>query len=186
MPDVVPPRDSADGAILVVAHPPERRGRGSVMPAQAGPGCCTCCCCCCLHTVGGIIGATVLPLVGRSDTKYRRSDDRTTPAPWAVVLFWLISLILMFIALVLLAGSFGSGSSKDGILIAGIIILLVFPALQLGAVILSAILLPLVARSSQSYQYGQLGKITVGLIAGTFTGLLIMSALLLLFTALNR
>src|SRR3954462_10546863 len=56
-----PARDQAD-AVLVVAHPAERRHRRSSLPAQAGPECA--CCCCCLRTLGSILGATVAPDIG--------------------------------------------------------------------------------------------------------------------------
>jgi hypothetical protein len=64
MSNAASPHDPAESpAVMVIAHPPERRQGRSSVPAQAGPGCC-CCCCCCLHTLGAIIGAAVAPNLG--------------------------------------------------------------------------------------------------------------------------
>src|SRR5260221_14294178 len=37
------------------AHPPERRRRSHDVVC-----CCGCCCCCCLHTLGSLVGASIV------------------------------------------------------------------------------------------------------------------------------
>jgi hypothetical protein len=222
MPNEVPTRVAADApAVRIVAHPPERGPRRPGPPLQAGA-CCCCCCCCCLHSIGGIIGAAVAPLMGgrthpgpylppphyRDDHEGLRpwspppreavtAEEPLAPAPprvplgpaggpprvalpgsdpSAVSLFWWVLLALVLLGCLL--GSFHG--APQGPLIAGVIILLVLPGLQLGAGVVTLLILAVSPRQDKAYQLWQLGKIFLGVIVGAGAGLLIMLGLFVL------
>jgi hypothetical protein len=90
--------------------------------------------------------------------------------PSAVSLFW-------WTLLVLVTGGMVFGMLTDGgagIAVAGIIVLLVFPGLQLGAAVLTAVFLAVSRRPDRGYQLRQLGKIVKGVLVGTALGILVM------------
>ena len=65
-------------------------------------------------------------------------------------------------------------SGGEGLLIGIIIILLVLPAMQLGAALVTAVILGLSNRPDKRFQAKQLGKIVLGVLAGTFIGIVLM------------
>jgi hypothetical protein len=93
--------------------------------------------------------------------------------PSAVSLFWGILLILI-LGGALLSISKGGG---DGLIIGVIILLLVLPGLQLGAALVTALILAVSARPDKRYQFLRLGKIVLGVLVGTLLGGLVMMAL---------
>lgn len=229
-------------AVMVVAHPPERRRGRSSVPAQAGH-CCCCCCCCCLHSLGGLIGAIVAPNLGNgskrlsylslthywdeeysprpglTSTREREAITAETPfPPWkreeeaitaegpvppvtpaeplrsyarqrgialpasgasAVSLFWRTVLVVVIAGWCLLPVAVGAGMD---LLIGGLLILLGFPAMQFAAAVVTALILAASNRPDKSYQFMQLGKIVVGMVAGTLLGILVMVGLYVLLT----
>lgn len=185
--------------VLVVALPPERRRVRSGTPAQAGQ-CCCCCCCCCLHSVGSVVGAIVTPLVWRGRrpgfAHTQEEEDYGDLSAWAdlpdfpgrrragsvwssaVAVFWLSSLALVLAALALTAaGALDNPNQAAGLQVAiGLVLLaLGFPALQLIAAIVTAFVLGVSSRTDKGYQFGQLGKITLGVVIGTVLGLAVMA-----------
>jgi hypothetical protein len=107
---------------------------------------------------------------------FRASDDddrniaRPTSSLSAVKVFWWTVLGLVIAGLVL-----SVAYHREGLVVGGIIILLVLPAIQLGAALITAVvLLALVPGVNQGYQFRQLGKIVLGLFVGTILGSLVM------------
>jgi hypothetical protein len=155
------------------SHSPERKRR----PEVTLYGCCCSCCCCCLHTLGGLIGAAMAPALSRQDRLplyYYYEDDvpvpiLSRPGPSAVSLFWWILLGLIGLGFIL---SLGTGPS--GILVGVVILLLILPGLQLGSVIITALVVGLSSRPDKSYQMAQLGRIALGVIGGAGLGLVVM------------
>ncbi|HEY7426413.1 MAG TPA: hypothetical protein VH682_19425 [Gemmataceae bacterium] len=91
----------------------------------------------------------------------------------AVSLFWWISLILGF-GVVLW---FSVSASRGGLLLGAFILVIFLPAVQLGAALLTAIILAVSAGPHKSYQFQQLGKIGCGVVVGTVVGVLVMVVL---------
>lgn len=171
-------------------HLPERRRRSEIRMCHGS----CCCCCCCLHTVGGIIGAGIAPAFGRKnrmpisyyyDEEYDiRVPSIAKPGFSAVKVFWMLTLAATVIGTLLGALASGGGGGGGGSLIVGLVILLlVFPALQLGCVVITLIWLALSSRHDKSYQLRQVGKLSVGLFAGTAAGIGAMFVLWGLFVA---
>lgn len=185
--------------VLVVAHPPERWRVRSGTPAQAGQ-CCCCCCCCCLHSVGSLVGAAVTPLLWRGRgpgySRTQEEEDYGDPSGWAgdlpddpgrrsagsvlssaVAVFWLSSLALVLAALALAGVKAIDDGNQAGLdIVVGLVLLaLGFPALQLIAAVVTAIVLGVSSRTDKGYQFKQLGKIALGVLAGTILGLAIMA-----------
>jgi hypothetical protein len=71
----------------------------------------------------------------------------------------------------------------SGLLIGGVIILLIVPGLQVVAAIVTVIILAVSERVDKRFQFEQLGRIVLGVIAGSFIGLALM---FLLFLGLSR
>lgn len=88
----------------------------------------------------------------------------------AVSLFWWILLILVIGGLVLST----MGGRGEGLLVGGVIMLLVFPGLQLAAAAFTALILGVSYRPDKGHQFRQLGKIVLGMVAGTVLGILLM------------
>ena len=156
------------------SHPPERRRRTETLMC----GCC-CCCCCCLHTVGGIVGSAVAPAFGKKNPlpiHYYYDEewdiqvpDVARPGISAVKLFWMITLVLSIIGVLMSCAGGG-----DGIVVGLVIIAMVFPALQLGSAFFTLLTLLIAQRDDRRFQLRQLGKITLGLFVGTLAGIMAM------------
>jgi hypothetical protein len=87
----------------------------------------------------------------------------------AVRLFWQALLVLSVLgALLSIAGG------PSGPMAAGFIILLALPLVQLGAAVVTALILAMSEFPDKSYQFRQLGKIVLGLVVGTVLGILAM------------
>ena len=91
----------------------------------------------------------------------------------AVSLFWWTVLALSVIGFVFFLfyrdGEAGPRQGTDP-LVSLMIIVLIFPVIQLGAVIVTAVILALSKRPDKSFQFRLLRKISVGLIVGTVVG----------------
>lgn len=168
---------------LIECHPPERRRRTDVRMCHG-----SCCCCCCLHTVGGLIGAGVAPLIGAKNPLplgyyYEEEDeyavpDVSKPGVSAVKVFWFLSLGVWGVG-----GLIGSAQAGgEGFVGALIILLLLFPAIQLGCAIFTLLWLALSVRPDKSFQLKQVGKLTLGLVVGTVAGILAMVGIGVMFS----
>jgi hypothetical protein len=93
----------------------------------------------------------------------------------AVSLFWWTFLVLTAVGLLVAIGYLRG----DRLALVGgvIIILLILPGLQLGAALLTAIILAVTAHPNKGYQFWQLGKIVLGVVIGTLIGLGVMWAM---------
>jgi hypothetical protein len=89
----------------------------------------------------------------------------------AVSLFWGTVLVLGAV------GGFLFGVA-EGLVVGAIILLLVLPGVQLGAALVTALLLAVGARPDKLYQFQQLARIVLGTVAGTSLGLLLMVLLM--------
>jgi hypothetical protein len=94
-------------------------------------------------------------------------------------LFWWSVLVLAVIGLVAFPIAYGVNSCGAAVLI----LALVFPAIQFGAALVTAVILALSPRPDKEYQYRQLGEIVGGTVLGTVVGLIVM---FLLFVACTR
>lgn len=152
-----------------------------------------CCCCCCLHTIGSVIGAAVAPAIGSGspmplmfyydeDTGEKVPDIRK-PGLSAVALFWW--LVAAFSALGCVFG-LAAGRAAEGLLVSSVIVLMVFPAIQLLAAIVTLIVYAIWPRPDKARQLKQLGKITLGVVLGTIAGIGIMVAIGVMISAANR
>jgi hypothetical protein len=92
--------------------------------------------------------------------------------PRAVNVFW--GTLAVFIVLVI-AWSLASGPNGLG---AGFFMLILFlPGLQLAAAVVTGIILAVCPGTEKGYEFGQLGKIVVGLVLGTIVGVGLMYAM---------
>lgn len=172
--------------IAIEKHEPERR-RPAVTTAYCG---CTCCCCCCLHSIGSVIGAAIMPILGSGsatsahwakrammpsddDDGFSVPDLRLPPRASAVTLFWWLTCALVVLGLMIPV--FAYQRQAEPFLIAGILILLAFPIIQLASVVLTAFIIGFGNRPDRSHQFKQLGKITGGIVSGTILGMLAMT-----------
>ena len=89
----------------------------------------------------------------------------------AVAVFWITLVVLLLIAVALLWARQGNASE------AVVIIAIAFPGLQLAAVIVTAFVLTAAGCADDGYQWGQLGKVFIGAIAGTLIGAAVMGVL---------
>jgi hypothetical protein len=194
---VAPPPIPRPETPAVRKYPPERRrpaGEAVVLYS------CCCCCCCCLHTLGGLAGAGVASIVRsdaylnrppRSEDDYRaalRLEQRAASEQAAVRLYWLLLLGVLGVgALVsLLLGVAGSGSGLERLLVAGFIGLLGLPAVQLATGILTVLVVALGPEGrfpDKGAGLVRVGKILLGLAAGTGIGVVVMIGVALLFAA---
>jgi hypothetical protein len=104
-----------------------------------------------------------------------------------VKLFWWTLLLLMGVVPLLVLGwtSRGSGFTHQlpsAIYIGVIIILFVLPGLQLGAALVTALILAVSPRPDKGYQFRQLGKIVLGVVVGTLLGVLVMVGVFVVLT----
>jgi hypothetical protein len=104
------------------------------------------------------------------------SDDpdvsREPPAFSGAALYWLVLLAVTVLA------AFGLYFAyPEGPLVTVIVLALGLPLLQLGASVVSFIVLALWQRPDQLAQVGQVGKITIGTVIGAIVGIVLMVAL---------
>jgi hypothetical protein len=167
--------------ITVVAHPPERRRRAGTVPAQAGACCCTCCCCC-LHAIGGIIGAVAGSVVRVEPTP--KAPDPSFPFPFRrdeedpefpflpVLLYW--ALFLLLTGLTWLGLTLSGPRVAPGDMVGwGVVLVIVLPAVQLGASLLSLLLvsvLPTTAVPDRPGARKRVLRILIWSLVGTLTG----------------
>jgi len=88
--------------------------------------------------------------------------------------FWLTFLVLTVGGMVL-------GSVQHGPVVTGIILFLALPGVQLGAILVTGIILAVTTPPDNRYPFRQLGKIFEGTLAGAFLGALAMAGIGLLF-----
>jgi hypothetical protein len=159
-------------------HEPERGGSRGSAAAPAG-----CCCCCCLHSIGGVIGGVIGTLRSLNPSRPAPFDDDAPPfqrgafeepnLPLPVPLvYWLLVLCLGAVWATLVYFSNGPGSPQA--LIGGwFAAVLILPMLQLGASVLTAILVRLFW-GDQSIPLRRVGWITLYSVVGALAGLGIM------------
>lgn len=167
-------------------HPPERRAKRGVIVAC--PGSC-CCCCCCLHTLGGIIGASLgarkvsKASVGTPSMKPSGDPRAAEASVQATRLYWQTLAVLCGLIAVVEMG-FGTEAGPVGlVLIVGGTLLLALPAVQ---VMSSAVCLLMIARGrpsrfpDKSAALKRIGSITLATIAGAILGIIAMWVLALI------
>ena len=156
-------------AITIQRQLPERGTRG----AAAAPAGQCCCCCCCLHSVGGVIGALsaratpVEPQVPVSAVDGPTLEPRYS----ASGLYWAICAIVSGLA----SGYFVAFEASEvrNIEIA-LMLAICFPAVQLAASIIAAIVIASSKRVGKEVRLRHLGKITLRAFLGALIGFLIM------------
>lgn len=169
--------------IRVTAHRPERRRR-SLVTLHCGGGCCCCCCCCCLHSIGSLIGATVAPKGERAPAGpayLPADDDEPASGVSGVSVYWWCLLAVIAVAF---AFGLATGHATGGLIALGAIIVLL-PLLQLFASLLAMLILAASSQPDRSYQFGQVGRITLGAVVGGLAGLGIMILLAVLLLGSN-
>jgi hypothetical protein len=146
-----------------------------------------------------LIGAAVAPAYGKGAAsfpeRYRRliqeyefDDDAPPPDPGselmlrgggtsAVAIYWwtVLVLVVVVVALSILY------SQREGLGGAVLGLALGFPALQLVASLLAALILTASTRADKHAQLMQIGRMTLGMIAGTIIGILAMTCMFLPF-----
>ncbi len=168
--------------LQIEAHAPERGKRAGVVTV----GCGCCCCCCCLHTIGGLIGAAAAPAfgAGAAPTPFHYDLDDldvelpslAKPGHSAISLYWLTFLVL--------TGLGGLIALANGV-VGLVVLVLVLPLVQLGAVLVAAVLLALSPRSVKDGQLWTLGKIALGLVVGAGFGVASMFGIAFLVSGLR-
>jgi hypothetical protein len=179
--------------VVIQKHAPERR-RKAVTTLHCG---CTCCCCCCLHTVGSIVCAAVAPALGKGGpmplTHYYDDEDGIQipsikrPGFSAVTIFWWVTCFLIFLCFaygILQEG--GGGGGGENILITGVVVLLILPGLQLFSAAITLFVFLCWPRYDKSYQMGQIGKISAGVVIGSLLGILAMTVIGFGLAALSK
>ena len=160
-------KSSLAGSDWIHQHPPEREAR-NVKHVFLFVGCS--CCCCCFHTVGGLIGAAV---VGNYRAKPEVSADMPIPSkdlPSSQGLYW-NSFLVTIIAGALIGGAFNFERIPD----AFIIMILFGPLWLLGASVIAVLQIVIrIPRSLRSGYWRHLGTITLGMLAGSILGVLVM------------
>ena len=182
--------------VVIQKHQPERR-RKAVTTVYCGCSCC--CCCCCLHTVGSLVGAAVAPTFGSggiglgafTTLPYYHDEDTGRTVPLfrkaglsSVSVFWWLLCAMIFACLALAIVT--NEGRTDAVVITGIGILMVFPVLQLASALLTAIVFACWPRFDKGHQLKQLGRITLGVIIGTLSGIGVMAALGAAFTLMRH
>jgi hypothetical protein len=177
-----PSSRGGDAPLTITRHPPEH---GPLAAPEALPAGCCCCCCCCLHTIGGIVGAisgSVLNIPAQpvqmndpdSPFPFRRDvfEDEGPVLP-VTALYWLLVLFLCGVTSVWYYLSQGA-ANPENLMVGGLIALMILPALQLGASLLS--LLAVAAfYPARTTPLKRVGKITLWSFAGTMVGVLLMA-----------
>ncbi len=169
-------------------HAPEHGAAPTAAPAPAG---CCCCCCCCLHTIGGLVGAiqgSVSPArTGPEYRNYQRDpNDIDAPFPFrrdaqeeepplmpVPLVYWLI--VLMLCGATSFITYLNNGARDPSMLVAGgFIAVMILPALQLGASILTTLIV-LIFYPNKGEPLTRIGKITLWSFVGTAVGMLAMA-----------
>ena len=162
------------GQVSIQRHPAERGARGS---AVAPAGQCCCCCCCCLHSIGGLVGAvSAFPAKLPAEVIPPASiDGSPRPASYSASKHYWVTVLLMcaFVVGWNLAVE-RHPSNEEAILI----IALVFPAIQLAASVVAAIVLGFSKRPGRDQRLRHLGKITLRAFLGGMIGVVLMLPLL--------
>lgn len=160
--------------VEVEAHPPERGAPRSVVVAC---GCSCCCCCCCLHSVGGVIGAAIASAGGAAAGDALVSRSIAKRIYWVAVLF-----LVACIPGPLFAPGHGVHEIDDAFWIAFLGVALGLPVIQLGAAVLS-LLVVLVAPGTMIPEKGSaagaIGRLALGTFLGSLAGILAMVLLAL-------
>src|SRR4051812_29520885 len=147
------PKMNTPDAPTIECHPPERRRRSEIRMCHGS----CCCCCCCLHTIGGIIGASVAPTIGKNKpvplTYYYDEEGDVVGVPnigkagiSAVRVFWLLTLFCAIIGWIGIVGmmlsqpggrgQIGGRTDPWGSIVWGLVLLVMaFPAVQLVSAI---------------------------------------------------
>lgn len=156
-------------AITIQRQLPERGTRGAVA-APAGQ---CCCCCCCLHSVGGLIGAlSAVSKPVEPQIPVSAIDGRTLePRHSASGLYWAIIAIMSGLASAYFVAF--EGQEVRNIEIA-LMLAICFPAVQLAASIVAAIVIWRSRRVGKEVRLRHLGKITLRAFVGGVIGFLIM------------
>lgn len=164
-------KSSLAGSDFIQQHPPERGTRNDHHVVLFSG--CSCCCCCCLHTVGGMIGVAV---VGNHRAEPDASADSQRPLnrlPSSQGMFWSSFLAVSLSALVI--GTLINVSQTHDALWILMLCALFGPLFLLGTSVISA--LQIAVRIPSPLQRGywrHLGMITLGMLAGSIFGFLIM------------
>jgi hypothetical protein len=168
------------GPIHIEKHTPERRRQPTVTVAC---GCSCSCCCCCLHSVGGVVGAALAPVLVRRarppitqhyDPEVRGLVPKVSKeGVSALALFWWIFLGLCVLAFPI-GAALSYGDTAVGVMVTIVVLLLIMPALQLVSLFISLVAVALMNRPDRRYQLTQVGKAGLGLIVGTVVGILVM------------
>lgn len=146
------------------AHPPERRRH------QAGVTCnCGCCCCCCLHSLGSLIGASVAAT--RTLKPPKTTDDISETPPvlsthLGTGVYWKCLGALIFITGVIYAEELSTML---------LVLLLAMPGIQLGASVLSLIVLAFSSSPERSLALRQVWRVTIWTVLGGLIGIAVMA-----------
>jgi hypothetical protein len=145
--------------ILFVAHPAERQ----VVAAVAGSPCCSCCCCCCccLHSIGGIVGASI-----GSGQSLVKTHDRDKAA-FAISVYWgAFALVAVVSTLVIVVMSEP--------IVAFLTLILFTPVIQLMASAVALLVVAVAPLQNKGSGYAAIGWITLWSFSGSAVGLVIM------------
>lgn len=141
------------------AHPPERRRRTTGQVC-----CCGCsCCCCCLHTLGSLVGASIIAA---------RSPKPTAANPQIVTH---LGTGIYYKSLAVLVVLIGIGCSHE-ISMLLLVLLLCMPLVQLAASLISVIVLAFSKSPEKSAALKQVWAITAWTVAGGLIGIGVMVA----------
>jgi hypothetical protein len=159
-----------------------------------------------LHSLGGLIGALVAPAFRSGPRTPEHADEERQVGPiWSRLsasgLFWLALLIIVILTTLGATAYFTlatdgdtfdlpdiatGGRITEGLLTAGIALIFGMPALELLAAFLVALVLATTPRPDKRRQFWHLGKIVIGIAAGTAVGIGIMVSLVLFLTWVVR
>ena len=154
-------------------HPPERRQRKKEFVVLYS---CCCCCCCCLHTLGGAVGAAWAGDF-RAESDPSEFPQKTYPSSQ--------TMFRNCFLLTILFGAFVGAVpwSLVSPVVIGLSVILLGPLWFLAASVVMAIWLALREDLPHKSEYWrQLGRITLGNVAGTVAGVVVM---FLIFSAMK-
>jgi hypothetical protein len=155
--------------ISVVAHPPERRRQSLVFVASGC--CCSCCCSCCLHSIGAVVGASIAGAMGAVSSASVETRAARSRGQW---IYWLSTAILCALT-VLTAPLTLKGNVAEGVAVGLIILVVAMPLIQLVGAVVAAIIIVAAPFQHKSASLAQVGKLTLGMVAGTAVGVLILA-----------
>ena len=137
---------------------------------------CCCCCCCCLHTVGGMIGATIGSISGNYQADENPRDYEGTKLISSSALYWLSFVATLGIGMALVLTSAweqGSGITDplESLWTLGLSVILFGPAFTLGAGFLMAIFVLAHPKMRRDRGYWRaVGKVLLATFVGTLVG----------------